>query len=79
MKFFIKIIFILFLFLVSPAELITTNNVMISFCILIIAYIFIATEKIPKVTVALLGGALTVFLGLVSQNSSYKGTKRMKI
>ena len=50
------------------AEFITTNNVMISFLMLIIAYIFIATEKIPKVTVALLGGALTVFLGLVSQN-----------
>ena len=49
-------------------EFITANNIAISFTLLIVAYFFIATEKIPKVTVALLGGAITVFLGLVSQN-----------
>ncbi len=32
-----------------------------------VAYIFIALEKIPKVTVALLGAGLTILLGLVSQ------------
>ncbi len=43
------------------------HNVAISAALLIVAYIFIATEKIPKVTIALLGGALTVVLGLISQ------------
>ena len=38
--------------------------------ILILAYIFIATEKIPKVTIALIGAALTMFLGLVSVNKN---------
>ena len=47
---------------------VSANNVMISAGILILAYIFIATEKIPKVTIALLGAGITIFLGLVSQN-----------
>ena len=33
------------------------NGVMIASIILIVAYIFIALEKIPKVTIALFGGA----------------------
>ena len=41
--------------------------------ILIIAYIFIALEKIPKVTVALLGAGITILLGLVSQSKSVNG------
>lgn len=45
------------------------NNAMIvSGVILLIAYIFIAIEKIPKVTIALLGAAVTILLGLVSQS-----------
>ena len=46
---------------------VSANNVMISAGILILAYIFIAIEKIPKVTIALLGAGLTILLGLVSQ------------
>lgn len=46
---------------------VSANNVAISAGILILAYIFIAMEKIPKVTIALLGAGLTIFLGLVSQ------------
>ena len=46
---------------------IAAHNVLISAGILILAYIFIATEKIPKVTIALLGAGLTIILGLVSQ------------
>lgn len=46
---------------------VAANNVMISAGLLILAYIFIATEKIPKVTIALLGAGITIFLGLVSQ------------
>lgn len=44
-----------------------SHNVIISAGLLILAYIFIATEKIPKVTIALLGAAITIILGLVSQ------------
>ena len=46
---------------------VSAHNVMISAGILILAYIFIATEKIPKVTIALLGAGITILLGLVSQ------------
>lgn len=52
---------------------ITANNVAFSAAILIIAYIFIATEKIPKVTIALLGAAITIILGLVSQVKTIAG------
>lgn len=51
-------------------EFISNNAVMISALLLIISYIFIATEKIPKVTVALLGASITVLLGLVSQTKT---------
>ena len=46
---------------------VAAHNVLISAGLLILAYIFIATEKIPKVTIALLGAGLTIILGLVSQ------------
>ncbi len=44
-----------------------TNAMGISAGILLLAYVFIATEKIPKVTVALLGASLTLLLGLLGQ------------
>ena len=50
------------------SQLIEGHELMLSALILIIAYVFIATEKIPKVTVALIGAALTMFLGIVSQD-----------
>ena len=46
---------------------VAANSVTISGAILLIAYVFIALEKIPKVTIALLGGVLTILLGLVGQ------------
>lgn len=52
---------------------VAAHNVAISAALLIVAYIFIATEKIPKVTIALLGGALTVILGLISQAKMAEG------
>ena len=52
---------------------VAAHNVMISAGLLIIAYIFIATEKIPKVTIALLGAAITIILGLVSQTRVLDG------
>ncbi|MCD7879078.1 MAG: ArsB/NhaD family transporter [Candidatus Gastranaerophilales bacterium] len=47
--------------------LVQSHAIVISAVILILAYIFIALEKIPKVTIALLGAAVVVFTGLVSQ------------
>ena len=52
---------------------VSAHNVAISAGILILAYIFIATEKIPKVTIALLGAGLTILLGLVSQAKTSGG------
>ena len=46
--------------------LVGNNAVIVSAVILILAYVFIATEKIPKVTIALIGAACTMFFGLVS-------------
>lgn len=50
-----------------------TNSLPISATILILAYIIIATEKIPKVTIALLGASLAIILGLVSQEPAVDG------
>ena len=47
---------------------VSAHNVLISAGILLLAYIFIATEKIPKVTIALLGAGITILLGLVNQS-----------
>ena len=52
---------------------VNANSVAISATLLIVAYIFIALEKIPKVTIALLGGAITIVLGLVSQTKMLDG------
>ncbi len=52
---------------------VSANNVVISAGLLLIAYIFIALEKIPKVTIALLGAVITIILGLVSQTKMVDG------
>jgi len=54
-------------------NLVQAHNVAISGGLLLLAYIFIATEKIPKVTIALIGAAITVILGLVSQTKVADG------
>lgn len=54
-------------------DFISANAVTISGLILLIAYVFIALEKIPKVTVALIGAGLTLLLGLVSQSKNVDG------
>ncbi len=48
------------------------NALIISSAILIVAYIFIAWEKISKVTVAMLGAALTLILGLLAQSKGHE-------
>ena len=50
--------------------LVQDHAIVISAIILILAYIFIALEKIPKVTIALIGAAAVIFLGLVSQDKT---------
>ena len=55
------------------SSFISSHSVLVSASLLILAYIFIALEKIPKVTIALLGGALTIVLGLVSQTKALGG------
>lgn len=54
-------------------SLIHNHAIPVSATILLVAYIFIATEKIPKVTVALLGAALTLILGLLGQDKLVNG------
>lgn len=57
----------------SLLNLIQTNAMAVSASILVIAYLFIATEKIPKVTVALVGASLTLLFGLLGQNAKVDG------
>lgn len=45
-----------------------SHQLLVSASILLVAYIFIAIEKISKVTVALMGAVLTILLGLVAQS-----------
>lgn len=58
----------------SLMSLIQANAITVSAAILIIAYIFIAIEKIPKVTIALVGASLTLLLGLLGQNAKVNGS-----
>ena len=44
----------------------------IAFAILGIAYVFIALEKIPKMTIAIVGASLTLLLGLVGSMDAFK-------
>ena len=53
------------------APFIQSNALAISTTILIVAYIFIAWEKISKVTIAMIGAAITLILGLLSQSKGH--------
>ena len=57
----------------SILSMIQPHALVVSATILIVAYIFIATEKIPKMTVALVGASLTLFLGLLGQSQKVDG------
>ncbi len=52
-------------------QLVANNAIVVSAVILLIAYVFIAWEKIPKVVIALLGGSLTLFLGLLATEKTH--------
>jgi len=47
------------------------DKAVVAGAILIIAYVFIALEKIPKVTIAMLGAALTLILGIVPAEHAF--------
>lgn len=47
------------------------DKAIIAGIILTVAYIFIALEKIPKVTVAMIGAALTLVLGIVPHSQAF--------
>ena len=47
-------------------QFVMNNAILTSALILLVAYIFIAWEKISKVVIALLGASLTLFLGLLA-------------
>lgn len=55
------------------SSFISDHSIIISAGLLLLAYVFIALEKIPKVTIALLGAAITIVLGLVSENKTLSG------
>ena len=50
------------------------HSVGISALILLVSYVFIALEKIPKAVIALLGAVLTIILGLLSQTKMIDGS-----
>ena len=52
-------------------EFISNNAILTSALILLVAYVFIAWEKIPKVVIALLGASLTLFLGLLATEKTH--------
>ena len=52
-------------------QIVSNNAILISAIILLVAYVFIAWEKIPKVVIALLGGSLTLFLGLLATEKTH--------
>ena len=51
-------------------NIVANNAILTSAIILLVAYIFIAWEKIPKVVIALLGASVTLFLGLLATDKT---------
>lgn len=56
----------------SLHDFVSQYSILISGLILLITYIFIIIDKIPKVTVAILGACATVLFGLVSQHKGHE-------
>ena len=54
-------------------DFVQLHGIAISAGILFLAYAFIIMEKVPKVTIALLGATLTIVLGLLSQEKGSYG------
>jgi len=54
-------------------DFIQFHSIAISAWILVITYIFIVAEKVPKVTIALIGATITIIVGLLSQDKGSHG------
>lgn len=54
-------------------EFIQIHNIAFSLGILLLTYLFIIIDKIPRATIALLGATLTIVLGLLSQTKGIYG------
>lgn len=54
-------------------DFIQVHSIAFSAGILVLAYLMIIFEKIPKATVVLIGATLTLLLGLLSQDKGYHG------
>lgn len=52
---------------------VSSHSMIVSGAILLLAYVFIATEIVSKVTVALIGASLTILLGLVEASKAQEG------
>lgn len=59
--------------MINLHDFVQNNSLFISVGILIFSYVFIILEKIPKVTVALLGATATLLCGLLSQEKGHHG------
>lgn len=57
----------------APQVLFGMDPMMVSTAILIFAYAFIISEKINRTIIALLGGALMIFMGVLNQDMAIKG------
>ena len=60
-------------------EFISSHGMIISGAILLIAYIFIAAEKIQKSVVALVGASMTMLLGLLPFHGYYDSASQTYI
>lgn len=52
---------------------IQTHSILISTAILILAYLLIIVDKLPRIAVVLLGATATIILGILSQEKGYHG------
>lgn len=54
-------------------DFVHSHQIIVSGFILLLAYVLIALEKVPKVTIALMGAVLTILFGLLSQDKMAHG------
>lgn len=55
-------------------DFIQFHNIAFSAVILLLSYIFIIIDKVPRMTIVLIGATLTIILGLVSQDKGVHGS-----
>lgn len=53
-------------------DIFSTHGMLVSSLILLVCYIFIIFDRIPKATIAVFGGALTLFLGIIPPEKAFE-------